>query len=192
MPRTNHKPNPEDNLGSTGLAPAKSRVETSPCGKFEFVYPDDLPRNKVKSVPDKGADPIRAAEHHLMVMSCEYADWATDLRTRLRRAAHAYSEKPKDGRAQADLKKLVHEIKGDAPAFGYVLAGNFAASLAALMERDCKWWLRCETIRMAITATIATLSEDCKKNLPIHLEVHNALAELIGRHLEECSRKLTA
>ncbi|MCC0025357.1 MAG: hypothetical protein H6874_14215 [Hyphomicrobiaceae bacterium] len=45
---------------------------------------------------------------------------------------------------------------------------------------------------MAITATIATLSEGCKKNLPIHLEVHNALAELIGRHLEECSRKLTA
>lgn len=190
MPRTNQNQLPDSKSGAPALAPAESRVETSPCGKFDFVFPADLPRNKVKSVPGKGADPVRAAEHHLMVMSCEYADWAADLRARLRQAAYVYSENPKNGQAQADLKKLVHEIKGDAPAFGYELAGSFAASLAALMERDCKWWLRCETIRMAITATVATLSEGGKKNLPIHLEVHNALAELIGRHLEECARSL--
>ncbi|MCB9994080.1 MAG: hypothetical protein H6873_10550 [Hyphomicrobiaceae bacterium] len=161
-------------------------MEKSPCGKFEFVYPAETPKRKVRQL-DKNVDPVRAAEHHLMVMSCEYADWAADLQSRIRSAAQAFAADPDSGINQTALTRALHEVKGNAPAFGYELAGDIAASLTALIERDPGWRRHTETLRMGVMATIATLSEAGKKGLPVHLEVHNALAELIGRHLEKTS-----
>ncbi len=79
-------------------------------------------------------DPVARAEQALADLSVEFKAW---MSTECARLAAAYAAIQKDGfnsQTREELFRAAHDIKGDAPTFGYPTAAAAAESLCRIIE----------------------------------------------------------
>ena len=86
------------------------------------------------SLPDE--DPVARAEAAMDTLSSEFADWMVKECDRLDAARAGIRQHGFNKAAIAELFHSVHDLKGDAAAFGYPLTTPVASSLCMLLEHS--------------------------------------------------------
>ncbi len=115
---------------------SKSKTSVMTYGDHEVIMPDDTLRAAVlKGEPPPGEeDPVSRAEKALADLSNEFTAWMEmecDRLDRARRevAANGFNKENKDA-----LFHAAHDLKGQAPTFGYPAVAAAADSLCRLIE----------------------------------------------------------
>jgi chemotaxis protein histidine kinase CheA len=89
-------------------------------------------RRRLDSAPDD--DPVARAEQALAELSSEFGGW---MSVECDRLAEAHRRLQRDGvgrETKAELFRAAHDIKGDAPTFGFPAAAAAAESLCRIVE----------------------------------------------------------
>jgi HPt (histidine-containing phosphotransfer) domain-containing protein len=100
----------------------------------EVITPPHALRKAVALATDSGDDPVARAEAALLQLSGEFSGWMHSECDRLEAARqdikrHGITEKTHDA-----LFRAAHDIKGEAPTFGYPALAGVADSLCRLIE----------------------------------------------------------
>src|SRR5450755_1018625 len=113
--------------------PPSVQVRTFP-DHHVITQPNPL-RKVLRRVGDEDTDdPVARAEQALAGLSSEFKNW---MRIEASRLATAYAAIVQDGfseRANDELFRAAHDIKGDAATFGYPSAAAAADSLCRIIE----------------------------------------------------------
>jgi HPt (histidine-containing phosphotransfer) domain-containing protein len=113
--------------------PPSVQVRTFP-DHHVITQPNPL-RKVLRRVGNKDADdPVVRAEQALAGLSGEFKNWMQVEATRLSTAHAAIIEKGFSERANEELFRAAHDIKGDAATFGYPSAAVAAESLCRIIE----------------------------------------------------------
>src|ERR1700739_2294611 len=82
----------------------------------------------------RGDDPIARAETAMAQLSSEFSAWMHAECERLETARQAVASQGFTAKTHDALFRAAHDIKGEAPTFGYPAVGGVAGSLCRLLE----------------------------------------------------------
>ncbi len=112
-----------------------ARIEVKAFATHHVITQPNPLRKVLRRVSDKDVDdPVARAEQALAGLSGEFKDW---MLTEAARLSAAYAVILQDGfseRANDELFRAAHDIKGDAATFGYPSAAAAADSLCRIIE----------------------------------------------------------
>ena len=147
----------------------------------EVITPDNPLRVFVRDVPNnKKDDPVARAEAALKTLSNQFDDWMIAECDRLtgawQRAQDKLTRKNRD-----ELFRAAHDIKGDAPTFGYPAAAAVAGSLCRVIEFSPNVAaLPTDIVDHHVRALVASVREHSHVNA-------KEIARELGRHLRGIS-----
>jgi len=118
------------------MAPRKDTAAVATYGDYEVITPENKLRKAISNRPwsQDEEDPVARAERALAELSTEFASWMDAECERLDQARRAvikggFSKTNKDA-----LFHAAHDIKGEAPTFGFPAIASAADSLCRLIE----------------------------------------------------------
>jgi hypothetical protein len=117
------------------------RVEKvgSGVGYHEVLYPPNPLSSKVREVPSTGAseaDLVARAERAVAAMSHDFADWLVEELDRLVAARERITKVGlQDEVARAELYRVCHDLRGQAPMLGFPLAARVADGVCTRTRR---------------------------------------------------------
>src|SRR4051812_9376468 len=101
----------------------------------EIITPPNTLKHAIRRTVDgKFDDPVARAEQALSNLSGEFKSW---MRAECDRLATAHAAVVADGftsQTRGELFRAAHDIKGDAPTFGFPAAGAAADSLCRILD----------------------------------------------------------
>ena len=102
---------------------------------YELITPPHALRKAVATAADGGNDdPIARAEAALAGLSSEFSEWMQAECERLETARQEVRRAGFTEKTQDALFRAAHDIKGEAPTFGYREVAGIAESLCRLIE----------------------------------------------------------
>ncbi|MGO9356157.1 MAG: Hpt domain-containing protein [Xanthobacteraceae bacterium] len=111
----------------------KLKVET--FAEHQVITQPNPLRAAVRRVADGDIDdPVARAEQALAGLSGEFSDWMTTECARLSAAHAAVVKSGFNDATRQELFRAAHDIKGDAPTFGYPAAAAACDSLCRILE----------------------------------------------------------
>jgi HPt (histidine-containing phosphotransfer) domain-containing protein len=112
-----------------------TKIEVKSFATHHVITPPNPLRKVLRRVSDKDVDdPVARAEQALAGLSGEFKTW---MLTEAERLSAAYAVVLRDGfseKANDELFRAAHDIKGDAAIFGYPSAAAAADSLCRIIE----------------------------------------------------------
>lgn len=119
----------------------KSKASVMTYGDHEVIVPDENLRKVVlKGDPPPGEeDPVERAEKALAGLATEFAEWMDMECERLDRARRDIRESGVNRENRDALFHAAHDLKGEAPTFGYPAVAAAADSLCRLIEYTPKY-----------------------------------------------------
>jgi HPt (histidine-containing phosphotransfer) domain-containing protein len=100
----------------------------------EVVTPPHKLRKLISAAGDASDDPVARAEAALKQLSSEFGTWMESECERLDAARHDVKRQGFTAKTQDALFRAAHDIKGEAPTFGYPAVASVADSLCRLIE----------------------------------------------------------
>jgi HPt (histidine-containing phosphotransfer) domain-containing protein len=100
----------------------------------EVITPPNKLRKAIKKAAQDDEDPVSRAEQALAGLSSEFSDWMQQECDRLDAARHQVRATGFTKASRDALFHAAHDIKGEAPTFGYPAVAAAAESLCRLVE----------------------------------------------------------
>src|ERR1700722_1623473 len=100
----------------------------------EVITPPHTLRKAVRSSSDPNDNPVARAEAALAQLSSEFDGWMQAECERLEAARRAVKQQGFTAKTHDALFRAAHDIKGEAPTFGYPAVAAIADSLCRLVE----------------------------------------------------------
>jgi hypothetical protein len=116
--------------------PDKDAPAVSIFSDHEMIVPMNKLARAISMTSHRDDDPVARAEEALAQLSGEFGEWIAQECDRLDRARHAVKQKGFDKKNRDELFLAAHDIKGDAPTFGFPLAAPAAESLCRVLEHS--------------------------------------------------------
>jgi HPt (histidine-containing phosphotransfer) domain-containing protein len=117
------------------MAPPKDTAAVKTYGDYELITPQNKLRKAVSDRPfDPSDDPVARAEKALADLSGEFGGWMTEECERLDKARQAVKTLGFTHATKEQLFHAAHDIKGEAPTFGFPACAAAADSLCRLIE----------------------------------------------------------
>jgi HPt (histidine-containing phosphotransfer) domain-containing protein len=117
------------------MAPPKDTAAVTTYGDHEVITPQNKLRKAVSDRPlDPNDDPVARAEQALAELSGEFGAWMDEECTRLDTARQAIKTSGFTNATKEQLFHSAHDIKGEAPTFGFPACAGAADSLCRLIE----------------------------------------------------------
>jgi hypothetical protein len=115
------------------VKPGKPDVVT--YGDHELITPDSKHlRRTLRAARPDDPDPVERAEAALAAISSEFGTWMNDECNRLDAARHKVKAEGMNDATKQELFLAAHDVKGDAPTFGFPAVAPAAESLCRLIE----------------------------------------------------------
>jgi len=107
----------------------------SQSNQHRIFRPDNLLNIKARR-SDMSVAEMMAKSHQVMAdIAKDYPQWLRSDLKALVTANKKLRAEPHNGAGKPDLFRIAHDIRGQAPGFGYALAGDISASLCQYLER---------------------------------------------------------
>ncbi|HET7680829.1 MAG TPA: Hpt domain-containing protein [Xanthobacteraceae bacterium] len=117
------------------MPPKADKPVVTTYGEYEVIVPSNPLRTVVSDAAfDPADDPVARAEKALAELSSEFSAWMDEECERLDLARHAVKAKGFLKQTHSDLFHAAHDIKGEAPTFGFPAVAAAADSLCRLLE----------------------------------------------------------
>ncbi len=110
--------------------------------KVEFIRPPNLLKDRLSS-PDAGGVDYGAAYSVIEKLAVEFVQRLPDEFKAIEAALAALAEKPGDASRRSGLFRLVHDLKGQAGTFDYMLITVIGNDLCRFIERPIAMTPRC-------------------------------------------------
>lgn len=110
------------------------RPSVSTFADHEIIVSANTLAKAVAKAAHPDDDPVGRAEAALSQLSGEFSGWMLAECERLDSARHAVRAQGLGAKPREELFHAAHDVKGDAPTFGYPLAAPAAESLCRVIE----------------------------------------------------------
>lgn len=172
------------------MAHAKEKIEMEEAIVDPLEYATNL-RNKVELKDNQTLDfdPVERAEAALKKLSTSFDNWILDEVATLITTWMEATDANYDIEALDAFFRAAHDLKGQAPTFGFPLAGATAASLCRLLEIQDKTLIPEQLVEQHVQAIKAIVREAARGKAN---ETGCLLATLLEKTVEQYLERIAA